>query len=216
MLNDIRTRFLQMQLYKDEKRAKIAFLSISVLLLILLANTIYLNLILLDKSKKNEAVSISVVSPTSTALPSPTIKPTRTPRITKPVESQAVIQDAGVKDYFIPLGSGTNQTNEWTDVPGVQATVDFGQYKEIKEIRFEASVYVPTANQAVSVRLYNVTDKHPVWYSEVTMPSGESSKNLVSSPVAYDTGSKVYQVQMKVQLQAVATLVQSRIHVILN
>ena len=94
-------------------------------------------------------------------------------------------------------------------------SLDFGSYNRIKEVHFEASVYVPTANQSVSVRLYNVTDKHPVWYSEVTMAGGPSAY-LTSPAVSYDTGTKLYQVQMKTQLQSTANLVQSKIHVTLQ
>ena len=113
------------------------------------------------------------------------------------------------------MGSGSSQAGDWTDVPGLEASVDFGKYKSIKEIRFEASISVPTANEAVWVRLFNKTDQHPVWFSEATMTGGASSY-LVSSPITYDKGSKTYQVQMKTQLKYTANLTQSRIHITLN
>jgi hypothetical protein len=152
-----------------------------------------------------QAPSISS-TPTSTPTPFPTATPTQHP-VTVINENEPAI-----KDYFIPFGTGTSQAGDWTDVPGLQANIDFGNYQNIKEVHFEVSVNVPTGNQSVSVRLFNVTDKHPVWYSEVT-----TNNNYVSSPaIIYDKGAKLYQVQMKTELQFLANLTQARIHIILK
>lgn len=116
------------------------------------------------------------------------------------------------KEYFIPLGTGSSTAGDWIDVSGVQATIDTAQYPKIKSVIFEATVQVPTGNQIVWVRLYNKTDKHPVWFSEVSM-SGAGPVMLESQVITLDKGSKIYQVQMKTQLQFTASLNQSRIHI---
>ena len=93
--------------------------------------------------------------------------------------------------------------------------MDLGSYGNIKEIRFEASVQDPAENQVVWVRLFNETDGHPVWNSEVVKNAGAEGY-LVSSPVIYNVGNKVYKVQMKTQLGSVVNLGESRLHIILN
>lgn len=214
MLNTIKDRLLQIRLQKDEKRVKLAFIAMASIIVFLLLNIIYLNLtvvktrIAATTSKMDE--SSPAASPTLILSPTPT--PSPPPKTT--TDSTSGSNTIAVKDYFIPLGSGTSQAGDWTDVPGVQAIVDFGQYPHIKEVFFEASVYIPTANQSVSVRLFNVTDKHPVWNSEVT--TANATAYLTSPPLNYDLGAKVYQVQMKTQLQYTANLVQSRIHIVLE
>ncbi len=230
MFSEFRDRLLRIKLQRDEKMVSFLFSIEGIVIILLVANIIFLNLYILHnlsaaKSTANTTAPspTAAVSSNSPLSSSPTILPTTCPNCLNqtlsptvlPVNtsSQPVVNP--VKDYFIPLGSGTNQTSDWTDIPGVQAIVDFGQYQNIKEIHLEASIYVPTANETVSVRLYNQSDNHPVWYSEMTT-DGSASDYLTSPAIIYDTGSKLYQVQMKTQLQYPANLVQSRIHVVLK
>jgi hypothetical protein len=116
------------------------------------------------------------------------------------------------QDYFIAFGSGTISATDWTDVPGLSVSVDSTKYTAVKHVLFEASIFIPTGNQKVYVRLYNSTDKHPVWYSEMSHEGGEA-KLLVSPDITLDTGVKVYQVQMKTQLGFSASLAQSRLRI---
>jgi len=118
----------------------------------------------------------------------------------------------GVKEYFVPLGSGTNATDEWTDVAGASALVDTTAYGKLKKVTFEATVSQPVSSQKIWVRLYNATDKHPVWYSEVTTDNAGPIL-LTSAAITLDTGNKLYQVQMKTQLKGLTNLTQSRIHI---
>lgn len=209
VINDLRDR-LQNRLQRDENWVKFALSFEGVLIILLIVSTIYLSLYILQhqapqESAKSQTTQAVTTTPTIPPSPSPTPSPT-------PLAKTTPIPANGVKEYFVPLGSGSSTASDWTDVPGVVTSLDFGQYQHIKDVHFEASIYVPTANESVSVRLYNVTDKHPVWYSEITM-SGGSSAYLTSPAISYDSGTKLYQVQMKTQLQAQANLVQSKIHV---
>lgn len=120
------------------------------------------------------------------------------------------------REFFIPLGSSVNFSDDWQDVAGLQAYVDGSAYGRIKKITFEASVRVPTGNQTANVRLFNVTAKHPVWFSEVLFTGGGSPQFLVSEPIALDSGNSLYKVQMKTQLKYAAYLDQARIHIISN
>lgn len=116
------------------------------------------------------------------------------------------------KEYYVPLGSGTNTTSDWTDVVGASASIDTASYGKIKQATFEATVTVPAGSQTVWVRLFNATDKHPVWSSEVTTESSGPIL-LTSKPITLDSGNKLYQVQMKTQLKALTNLVQSRVRI---
>lgn len=210
------SRRLYTRIRNDEKTTRTGFILIFIILGLILANVLYLNFSSL-KQKTPEAV-IQTTNTSSNGLdiekeiePTPTLTPPVTSQAAKPARSNPVSKTL-VKDNFIPLGSGTTTAKDWTDVAGAQATIDFNQYSPINKIIFEASVNVPTGNQTVSVRLFNVTDKHPVWYSEVT--ANNSPAYLISSPIIYDLGAKTYQVQMKTQLGFSADLTQSRIHVI--
>ncbi len=119
---------------------------------------------------------------------------------------------SSAKEYYVPLGSGTNATDDWTDVAGASAYIDTSSYGKIKEARFEATVVTPAGSQRVWVRLFNATDKHPVWYSEVTTDT--SGAQLLTSPtITLDKGNKLYQVQMKSQLKGLTNLNQSRVHI---
>lgn len=209
MKKPFRDRFFLTRLTRDERKVRIALIGITVVLLLLLANMFYLTI---QTIKKESPVLPSALPLTS---PTPSLEPSIiTPTITSTVPVQAPVQTgSAVKEYFVTLGSGSSQASDWTDVPGLTAQIDFGSYTGIKEIHFEASVGIPTANETASVRLFNVTDKHPVWYSEITLVNGQF---VSSNPIIYDTGSKLYQVQMKTSLQFMANLIQSRIHVILK
>ena len=116
------------------------------------------------------------------------------------------------KEYYVPLGTGTNITDDWTDVLGASAYIDTRAYGKIKEARFEATVITPAGSQRVWARLFNATDKHPVWYSDVTTDA--AGPQLLTSPIiTLDKGNKLYQVQMKSQLKGLTNLNQSRIHI---
>lgn len=127
--------------------------------------------------------------------------------------SSIVLQRA--REFFIPLGSGTNNTDDWADVAGALAYIDSNNYDRIKRVLFEASVHIPSGNQKAYVRLFNATDKHPVWFSEMSFEGG-SPQFLVSNPINLDPGNKLYQVQMKTQLKYKVDLIQSRVHIITN
>jgi hypothetical protein len=120
----------------------------------------------------------------------------------------------GVKEFFIPFGSGSNSSSDWQDVEALQAYVDSANYEDLKSVVFEASVHVSTGNQTASVRLFNATDKHPVWFSEVLFNGGGSPQFLISKPITLDEGNKLYKVQMKTELKFIAVLDQARIHII--
>jgi len=217
--SDSKTALLQRELEIEEekieenaKRTKRAFLIAALAFLFLLGNLIYLNY-KLYKNKQAPTVNNSISNISPSISPTATISISPTPFTEQ--NYQIGPTEEGLKEYFISFGSGSTSSIDWVDVGGLQTTLDLSTYGTVDKIFFEASVAVPTANQSVSVRLFNKTDKHPVWNSEVSMNAGDSSY-LVSNPIVYDKGKKTYQVQMRTQLGSQANLGQSRLHIVLE
>ncbi|MFH1832963.1 MAG: hypothetical protein ABH816_02240 [Candidatus Levyibacteriota bacterium] len=151
-------------------------------------------------TKINEAMSsLKLSSPTSKIVPTSPLN--NTPQFS-----------SQVKEFFIPFGSGTNSTDDWADVSGLAATIDTTQYNQIKSAYFEVSLRIPTGNEKAYARLYNATDKHPVWFSDVSIEGG-TPQLVISNPIILDAGKKLYQVQMKTSLKYPALIDQARVHI---
>jgi len=164
-----------------------------------------------------KAVSISI-APSPAARESTLSEPTPTQPlpIAKNVQQTVSQQKENtVKEFFVPLGTGSITATDWTDVPGVKAEVNSNSYGSIKQVFFEASMHVPNANQIVEVRLYNETDKYVVDNSIFLYPSG-TTENFRIASIQLGSGSKTYKVQMKTQLGHTAILDQARIHITTN
>lgn len=155
------------------------------------------------KEATRSSANLSTIAPTQISQVTPTAKPTSQP------------QSSLVKEFFIPFGVGSNSSDDWQDVAGLKATLDPQNYGNIKTVVFEATIRIPTGNETAYARLYNITDKHPVWFSEVSLDGG-SAQLLISKPITLDSGNKTYQVQMKTSLKYPAFLDQSRLHIITN
>jgi len=131
-----------------------------------------------------------------------------------PTKAPAVSQTSlSTKEYYVPFGSGSGNSSDWQDVSGLQAYADSASYPSIKSVTFEVSLHIPNGNETASVRLYNATDGHPVWNSELAFNGNTQSVLLSSKPISLDLGNKLYKVQMQTQLQYPAVLDQSRIHI---
>lgn len=208
MKKSFRDRFFLVRLSRDEQKIRTAIILIGVLLLVLFANTAYLTYLSLQKQPPATAEK------SNNNLPSPTSLPTVSPTV-MPTPTFIPVAQTGpeVKEVFIPFGSGSTLATSWTNVPGLTAQIDFGKYRDIKEIHFEATVGIPTQNESASVQLFNVTDMHPVWYSPITLTDGQF---ISSNPIIYDVGPKIYQVQMMTSLGFLANLYQARMHIILK
>lgn len=119
---------------------------------------------------------------------------------------------SNVKEFFVPLGSGSTQNDQWEDITGAEAYIDTNSYSSINTVYFEVSMKIPTKNGTVYARLYNVTDKHPVWFSEVSTDSDTSK--FVASQIKLDPGNKQYRVQMKTTLKYTSLLDFARVKII--
>jgi len=214
---------------------------ISIIIILTILNLIYVDIFMFKSAKsqtqQEQAITIPSLIPddanqacpnscltqiyqataSSKAVLKTTI-PTTTPAVTpsKAPAPTAVLtlapQALQVKEFFIPFGSGTNSSDDWQDVAGLKASIDSSNYFSIKSVVFEASVSIPTGNQMAYVRLFNETDGHPVWFSDVSLEGG-TPQLLISKPITLDSGNKTYKVQMKTSLKYQAILNQARIHI---
>lgn len=112
------------------------------------------------------------------------------------------------------MGSGETIKNEWEDVAGTDVYVNTANFASIKETYFEVSMHIPTKNGLMSARLYNVTDKHPVWYSDVWTDQDKST--FLAAKISLDSGNKLYRVQVKTSLEYQSLLDSARIKIITN
>ena len=207
---------------------------IFVFLFVILINLLYLDLIIakgtniktiekiisaptFDKSSDNTAClneckalineEIGKLNKATPVISSPT--PTKAP-------ASAQTTSSTTKEYYVPFGSGSGSSLDWQDMAGLQASIDSNGYNSIKSVVFEVSLHVPTGNETASVRLYNSTDNHPVWNSELTFNGNSSSVFMSSDSISLDSGNKLYKVQIKTQLQYSAIVDQSRVHITTN
>ena len=140
---------------------------------------------------------------------SATIKPQKE-LVAKP---SITFQKREATESIIPFGSGTTTAKEWQDIQGATAIINTAYYQYRSRVLFEATVHNPNGNQTAWVRLYNVTQKHPVWFTELSVSGGTPS--LLTSPIiTLDEGNNSYQVQMKTQLGDTTNLLQARVRII--
>lgn len=211
MLSFVKDRFLRRRIERDEKEIKIGFTVSGLLILILLANVVYLNFFIVKISSSKPSEPIAVVA-TPQPAPQESIEPTPTP--VQPAQNAPVAVTPKLKDYYLNFGSGSNQSTDWADVSGTLNTYGLGQYQNIKEVHLESNINVPTANGTVSIRLFNKTDNYAVWNSERTVQSQTKGDLLISQNIIYDVGPKLYQIQMKSQFGTLANLLQARVHIV--
>lgn len=114
------------------------------------------------------------------------------------------------KEVYIPLGTGSTSSTDWTDVSGVEAYVAPDNYGSIKEMYFEASIRIPTGVGKVYARLKNVTDGVGLFESEV-FKEGTGGELISSGRLPLPQVTKLYRVQLKSSLGAQVVLDNARI-----
>ncbi|MBP9699903.1 hypothetical protein KBD71_01320 [Candidatus Woesebacteria bacterium] len=137
------------------------------------------------------------------------VKPTSTPAVT-PTPSPTPIRSI---ETYVPLGGGKTSLDQWEDLKGIEGYINTESYPPITNVYFEVALRIPTKNGKVSARLYNVTDNHPVWNSEVSTEN-ETSTFIGSRSLQLDPGNKLYRVQLKTTLRYESILDFSRIKII--
>jgi len=110
-------------------------------------------------------------------------------------QTQVVVQNAQ-KEVFIPIGAGSIKSGSYADVGGLEVSIDTDKYPAIASAVFEAGLWSDGGNGKVWAQLYNVSDKHPVWFSEISASSA-TSKFVSSLNITLGKGLRTYKVQAK-------------------
>ena len=91
----------------------------------------------------------------------------------------------------------------------MEAIIDTRDYTNITSVQFEAFMHLPHANGMMFAKLYNVSDEHDVWFSELTADTSEITRYVAD--ITLDEGENTYRVHMKSSLRDLANLVNARI-----
>lgn len=157
-----------------------------------------------QESRVRSQERVVELSPSPLASPSSPVSPTPEPSpITKTEtvvekQTQTIVQTAQ-KEIFIPIGSGSTNSKDYVDLSGLEVTIDTAKYSAIESVVFEASVWVRDGNGRAWTQLYNKSDGHPVWNSEVSTTSAKGVL-LASGKINLTAGEKTYKVQAKTDL----------------
>jgi|GEM_PF-4376208 len=152
----------------------------------------------------NSTPTVTSAPPPPGSTATPTFTPTPSP---SPAPSQSF-----VKEYFVPMGSGSGNAADWTTVPGLEVTLDPADFGKITRVYLEVTLRIPTGNESVSVRLHNASNFQDVSGSEMSLSNGTPTL-LTSSPLTLFGGKNTYQIQMKTQLQYPAYVDQARLRI---
>lgn len=190
------------------------------LIIIILLTFISLNLLILDLKVFSPAGSVKLSDISTVATPLPSLPPSATPitvflspTSSQKLFNQPVNRSTNPREYYIPLGSGSTNKTNWEDLIATETYIDPTGYPNYKEAYFISSLRNPTQNGLLEAQLYNVTDKHPVWGSNVIL-NGPQSQTISSGKITLDTGSKLYRVQIKSSLSYLVYLDNAKIRII--
>lgn len=153
----------------------------------------------------------------NTILPSPTDPPVvlKVPPQTIIERTQTVVQNAQ-KEIFIPIGSGSGASGEYSDIAGLQVTIDTTKYSTIESAVFEGSIWVEGGNGKAYAKLYNVDDKNPIFESQISSNSSTATFQS-SSNMHLPISTKTYRIQVKTDLtQYAAHIENARIKITLK
>lgn len=151
-----------------------------------------------DVSPTPASSSESSSTPTPAAIPTPTSPPSTIVKEQTVVEKQTVVQTAQ-KEIFIPIGSGSTNSNAYAVLSGAQVTIDTTKYSEIDSVKFEANIWVEGGNGRAYAQLLNVTDNNPMIESLISSAKGAGDFQS-SGNVPIPSGSKTYGIVAKTDL----------------
>lgn len=171
-------------------------LSKSIFFAAIVFNLIFLDWVVFTQIRESGILLNSLkeeVTPEVTRTPSPTIS--LQPTTTKIEE----LKQKSLREAYIPIGSGSTTKDSWDALTGVEVAIDTQKTGNIKEAYFQAILRIPTGNGKISAKLFNVTDNHDVWFSEI---SNEGANGVLKeAKITLTQGSKLYRVYLKSSLQ---------------
>ena len=188
--------------------------ALTFILLLVAVNLVWLDIMIFSGVKQDQPVATEVPATCDErcreAIAAAVISIVTTP---SPVVMQnSTVPPQTAKEYYIPLGSGSTRSNEYIGLDGAEAGIDTSLYGTIKSVTFEVFLRNPTGNGAAFAKLFNVTDKHDVWFSEVNYVGGGLVRK--EAPITLEPGNKLYRVYLKSTLAYDVYVENARIKII--
>jgi hypothetical protein len=118
-----------------------------------------------------------------------------------------------LKEFYVQLNTGTGEGNDWKDVERSEIAINLSQFSKVKNIYFEVAGYLRNDNVTGNVRLYNYSDKQPVWNSEVTI-NKLKCQTSTSAAISLPLSTKTYRLQVKATLNATVYIDQARLRIV--
>ena len=150
-----------------------------------------------------------------TASPTPDASPANKEVETKTVETKTVVEketqtivQTAQKEIFIPIGSGSTKSNSYSELPGVEVTIDSSKYNQIESAVFEATIWVEGGNGRAFAQLYNVDDKNPIYESIISHNLGTGALKT-SNNFNLGSGVRTFRVMAKTDLVEFAAQVNN-------
>lgn len=188
---------------------------LTIILLLIAINLVWLDIIIFSQIFSREEVTTSTAqTPSCDDACREMIADQVKKEIVIPSQAPSVVSQASsftTKEYYVPLGSGSTRSNEYVALDGAEAYVDTSLYGSIKQVTFEVFLRNPTGNGVAYAKLFNVTDKHDVWFSEVSMVGGGTARK--EAKVTLEPGNKLYRVYLKSTLAYDVYVDTSRIRI---
>jgi hypothetical protein len=190
-------------------------------LLLITVNVVLLDLIVFSRlPQRQEAAVVTLVAPPDTcplscrSVISEELAKQKTEVIFQPQAkiSPAVSFPLSAKEYYIPLGSGVTKSSDYEELTSVEAYVDTKNYPPIAQAYFGTHLRNPTGNGMVYAKLYNATDKHDVWFSDVSFEGGGTLQR--EAKITLDPGRKLYRVMIKSTLRYDGYVDNARIRIV--
>jgi hypothetical protein len=133
-----------------------------------------------------------------------------------PPATCAVLPTAGpqAKILYIPLASqGSTVETIWTDIPGSDFYFDLADYLAVKAVRFEIRLLALHGSAKVYARLYDVTNKRAVDFSELSTQSSTFLR-LDSGELRIWRGDNRYTVQLRSENGTEVQLKEAKLKII--
>ena len=187
--------------------------------MLLTVNVVMLDLmVFFGRTTKPSEIAASTIRVSATPTPAKDCSPSceaKIETVVQKIDALAVTQTSvgnSSKEYYITLGSAMTKANTWQELVGVEALVDTANYPPIKSAIFEVYLKIPTANGQVRAKLYNVTDKHDVWFSDVSSEGPTLTKK--EAPITLEPSAKTYRVMGLSTLKYDANIENARLRIV--
>lgn len=127
-----------------------------------------------------------------------------------PIASQ---KTTTTRETYIPLGNGSTQKSDWDDLIATETIINPSAYGTFGQAYLTYSLRNPTQNGQVEARLYNATDKYPIYGSNVIM-NGPVSQTINTGSFPLPDGNKLYRVQLRSTLSYPVYLDNAKIRIV--